>query len=263
MFVPVFALYTFKMKRLSRKTYNEVISATDERKAIALLIFIKNRYKSSVVLNFSYYKLSKLTGLHKSTVKKRLNILGDMELLEFIGKGNKHLLFKKVRAARSNVRLDGLDLSNLKAIETGLQALFIMEEQNRKMYVNHQVIKGTSPKGHLSKSKYREWKKAKKFCTLNGLTEFSDNGISFETLSKRMKTSKSKVASAIELGEKLRLFKRNHNFKVIHSFDSKKDASLCFKHNFQGRLRVIDNNVVYVMCNTYSMLVNHGRKNRL
>lgn len=251
------------MKRLSRKIYNETISNTDLRKSIALLIFIKQRYRSSVVLNFSYYKLSKLTGLHKNTVKKRLNILGEMDLLEFIGRNSQHLLFKSVRAAISNVRLDGLDLSSIKTIERSLQTLFIMEEQNRKMYVNHQVVKGTSPKGHLSKSKYREWKKAKKFCTLNGLTEFNDNGISFETLSKRMKTSKSKVAKAIEFGEKCGVLKRNRNFQVIHSFDSKKEAISCLKHNFKGRLKVVDNNVVYVMCNTYSLLVNHGRKNWL
>lgn len=242
------------MKRLSRKRYNEIISATDERKAIALLIFIKQKFRSSVVLNFSYYKLSKITGLHKNTVKRRLEVLGSMELLDFVGKNNKHLLFKSVRAARSNVRLDGLDLSNIKAIETGLQALFITEEQRRKNYVNHQVIKGTKPKGHLSKSKYREWKKAKKFCTMHGLTEFKDNGISFDTLAKRMKTSKSKVTKAISFGEKIGILRRNHNFKVVCPFDSKMDALLCLKHNFQGRLKVIDNNLVYIMCNTYSVI---------
>lgn len=242
------------MKRLSRKTYNEVISATDERKAIALLIFIKNKYKSSVVLDFSYYKLSKLTGLHKSTVKKRLNILGDMELLDFVGKGNKHLLFKSVRAVKSNVRLDGLDLSNIKAIETGLQTLFIVEEQRRKEYVSHQVFKGTQPKSHLSKSEYRKWKKAKKFCTLHGLTEFNDNGISFNRLASKAKTSKSKITRAIELGEKVGILKRNNNFELFHSFSSKMEASHCLTHNFNGRLRVIDNNVVCIMCNTYSIL---------
>lgn len=81
------------MKRLSRKRYNEIISATDERKAIALLIFIKQKFRSSVVLNFSYYKLSKITGMYKNTVKKRLEVLGSMELLDFVGKNNKHLLF--------------------------------------------------------------------------------------------------------------------------------------------------------------------------
>ena len=233
------------MKRLSRKRYNEIISATDERKAIALLIFIKQKFRSSVVLNFSYYKLSKITGLHKNTVKKRL---------EVVGKNNKHLLFKSVRAARSNVRLDGLDLSNIKTIETGLQALFITEEQRRKNYVNHQVIKGTKPKGHLSKSKYREWKKAKKFCTLHGLTEFKDNGISFDTLAKRMKTSKSKIAKAISFGEKMGILRRKHNFKVVTSFSSHKEAINCLNYNFNNRLRVLNNEVVYIMCNTYSII---------
>lgn len=242
------------MKRLSRKRYNEIISATDKRKAIALLIFIKQKFRSSVVLNFSYYKLSKITGLHKNTVKKRLEVLGSMELLDFVGNNNKHLLFKSVRAAKSNVRLDGLDLSNIKAIETGLQALFITEEQRRKNYVNHQVIKGTKPKGHLSKSKYREWKKAKKFCTLYGLTEFKDNGISFETLAKRMKTSKSKIAKAISFGEKMGILRRKHNFKVVTSFPSHKEAINCLNYNFNNRLRVINNEVVYIMCNTYSII---------
>lgn len=121
-------------------------------------------------------------------------------------------------------------------------------------YVNHQVIKGTKPKGHLSKSKYREWKKAKKFCTLHGLTEFKDNGISFDTLAKRMKTSKSKIAKAISFGEKMGILRRKHNFKVVTSFSSHKEAINCLNYNFNNRLRVLNNEVVYIMCNTYSII---------
>lgn len=94
---------------------------------------------------------------------------------------------------------------------------------------------------------------------MHGLTEFKDNGISFDTLAKRMKTSKSKVAKAISFGEKIGILRRNHNFKVVCPFDSKMDALLCLKHNFQGRLKVIDNNLVYIMCNTYSVIGSNRR----
>lgn len=241
------------MKRLSRKTYREAISDTDERKAISMLIFIKSKYRSSVVLNYTYSKLSQITGMHKSTVKKRLNTLGSMGLLETIGKKNQHLLFKSVRAGKSNVRLDKLDLSSVKSIEIGLQALYIVEEQNQKIYISHRVSKATQPKSNMDSQEYKQWKKAKRYCRQHGLTKFEDNGISIDTLAKRMRTSKSKVMNAIKYGQERSFFVKRNNYKLIQSFEDKNEAHSFLHHNFEGRLRVVGSDVVCVMCNTYAL----------
>lgn len=104
------------MKKISRKIFNENISDADAVKALALLIFVKIKYPTSVVPNFSYYKLKKTTGLHISTLKKRIETLGNMDLLIFVGKYNQHLLFKKIRAQKSNVNFSVEEAMNNKQL---------------------------------------------------------------------------------------------------------------------------------------------------
>lgn len=116
------------MKKISRKIFNENISDADAVKALALLIFVKTKFPTSVVPNFSFYKMKKLTGLHINTIKERMNTLGDMELIDFVGKYNQHVLFKKVRAPKSNVNFSMIDTSSVKSIELGLRALFLQEK---------------------------------------------------------------------------------------------------------------------------------------
>lgn len=120
------------MKKISRKIFNENISDADAVKALALLIFVKTKFPTSVVPNFSFYKMKKLTGLHINTIKERINTLGAMELIDMVGKYNQHMIFKKVRAPKSNVNFSMIDTSSVKSIELGLRALFLQEKVCQK-----------------------------------------------------------------------------------------------------------------------------------
>ena len=73
-------------------------------------------------------------------------------------------------------------------------------------------------------------------------------------VSQTDKFTKDKVAKAISFGEKNGILRRKHNFKVVTSFSSHKEAINCLNYNFNNRLRVINNEVVYIMCNTYSII---------
>ena len=112
------------IKRISRALYNECIDNTDAVKAIAMLIYIKENKKASVVTNFTYKKLSAMTKLSIVVVKKRMDKLKAMGLCEYTDNG-RNIKFLKIRAPKSNVRLDKIDMTSIKSIEIGLRALYI------------------------------------------------------------------------------------------------------------------------------------------
>lgn len=120
------------MKNLSRKFFNENISNSKVLKALELLLFVKVNYKSSTIKDFSYKNLSKITGLCFTTLKKRMAILRELELIEFVGKNKNHLLFKSLRGKKSNINIEALDFSSIKTIEEGLRALFLRKYKSEK-----------------------------------------------------------------------------------------------------------------------------------
>ena len=56
--------------RLKTSLLNSLNNKNGEVKAMALLLFCKNRYTSSTVKDYSYNKLHLCTGLHVNTIKE-------------------------------------------------------------------------------------------------------------------------------------------------------------------------------------------------
>ena len=103
-----------KITKISRKIYMQCISSNDYVKALSLLLFVKSKFPTSVIPNYSTYKLAKLTKLDKATIKKYMDVLGDLELLSFEGKKNDHVRFNKVRNKKTNFSLKIDVFQNLK-----------------------------------------------------------------------------------------------------------------------------------------------------
>lgn len=248
-------LYINIMNKISRKIFADNINDTDAVKALALLIYVKNVNGASVISNFSYNKLAKITKLSRGSIKKRLNTLGNMDLLDFVGRNNNNLLFKRVRAPKSNIDISKIDTTSIKSIELGLRALVIVEIQRQKNYVKQQVVRGTSPKnGRMTKHEYRSFKRANKFCKKRGIKEFTDNGVSYNTLSKRMGVGLNKTSEAIKYGVEKGLFVKNNNIKLYEKtngfaqiiIETSKSNNLFTTHR--------NNNVYIYKCNTYSII---------
>lgn len=231
------------MKYISRKLYNEIISDRDARKAFALLIWVKKNKPCSVIPAYSHYKLSKLTGIHATTIKKYINILFNWGACEFVGKGN--LRFNKVRVKYSNVKIDRIDYSSVKSIERSLCALLIVEVQKRKEYLSQLHKTATDPNRFTSIKKV---KKAKKIVQWRGLKNFSDNGISYRYLTNKLGCSRSKASEAIKEGENLGLFTKTKNVTQIYM---KNALSL---PNYGDFTFARKNNIYIVGANTYSLL---------
>jgi len=239
------------IKRISRELYNECINNTNAIKAIAMLIYIKENHKCSVIKKFTYKRLSIITGLTVYSTKKRMHTLKEMGLYDRINDGN-DIIFKKIRAKISNVRLDKIDMSSIKSIETGLRALYIVEVQRRKDYVKSAVE--LTNKVHNGK----EYKKALKERNrvLRGACKYTDNGISYNYLAKKMNISKKTVSEAIKYGETNGLFKKEHNYNLIKAFNDKHEETCAFNYfkSQKGKVVMIGLNLFCVAANLYSIM---------
>lgn len=72
------------------------------RKAIAFSLFIKTRVKSSAVQRWSINKLHEITGVSACAVRKRIDTLKALGLVEFTGKNNRCLVFKSLKSHTSH-----------------------------------------------------------------------------------------------------------------------------------------------------------------
>lgn len=238
------------IKRISRKIYNDCIDNTDAVKAISMLIYIKENKKCSVINKFSYKKISDITKLSILVVKKRINKLNEMGLLEMID--NNKMKFSKIRAQKSNVRLDMIDMTSVSSIEIGLRALYIIEIQKRKEYVKSAVNVTDNVRNMDEYKKARSIQKQ----VLRGTKTYTDNGISYDYLVKKMNVSKTTISNIIKYGEDNGIFKKKKNFFIIKTFDSFKEAKMAysFLKEDNGKLRINGCSLCLTMANTYILL---------
>lgn len=242
---------------ISRKIYKEIIGDAEALKAIALMLYVKNLFPTSVITNYTDHKLAKITGIHQTTVKKRMSTLADMDLIEYANKKFTHIVFKSIRSKQSkrNIRLSKIDFSSVKSIELGLKAMFICEVQRRKDYIEQQVVKANNPvikKG--DKNGYRAFKRARKFCTLRGISSYSDNGISYKYIANKLNISIASVAKMIKHGEGIGLFNKTNHVSLYATVKgmAKHFVSTIGENNLFCTLR--NNNVYAVSANTYKIL---------
>ena len=202
------------MIRLSRKLYNEIYSDNNSIKAIAMLIFIKNKFRSSVVTKWSYSKLAEVTGLSRNTCKKRLGILSNMGLIKYIGKNNRDMIFGcvKSQSRRSNIRIGNFKGLSINNTEKALKLLFVAEVQSHKDFIIHQVIKLNSEDANITKE---EVKYIKRWAMEHGMVdretlkinkEFEDKGISYKYICSKLHISYSTWSYMIKLAERINVF---------------------------------------------------------
>lgn len=207
------------MKKLSRKIFRENINSSNARKALELYLFVKYQYVSSTINNFTYRKLSAKTGLCYSALKKRINTLKELDLIEFVGKNKQHLLFKNARSKTSNVRLDKLDFTSIEALSDGLCALFLVEVQLQKNYIRQLCA---SKKNAKRGDDIRGINRKLRELGLVGKT-FADNGISYRYLANKLGIGFNKVSALIKFAEKYDMVVKENHSKLV--FDAKKEGT--------------------------------------
>lgn len=239
------------MKGISRKFFNKHISDSKVVKALELYLFVKVRYESfsSTIKDFRYNRLTEETGLCFTTLKKRINILKQLGLVEFIGKDRQHLLFKSLKSKKSNVRIEQIDFSTIKTIGDGLRALFLVEVQVQKEYIRQLMMKYNNP------SKSDDYKAIRREVRKRGLMgkKFEDNGISYKYMAKKLKIGYNKVHELIKCATERGMVAKKRNAHLV--YDANKDGQNAYyvlDFEEDRKHKYVSNNCIYYLgANTY------------
>ena len=185
-------------------------------------------------------------GLSKNTARKRLKKLVEMGLVERVGKNGQHLLFKKARKRHANVIVSRVHYGSVKETELALRAILVCEIQRSKDWLEQRVFEAYAPDGGVP---YMKRKRALRVCRKRGITTFTDNGISWRTISQRLNCSFSIVRQVLDFGEKNLYFKVNRRIverNEVREFLKYSDEQNCFITK-SGR-------IFQAYCNTFTLL---------
>ena len=243
------------MQKIGGYIFTQVTDAK-VRKALALYIYVKNKYPTSTITNFTYKQFTKETGLCYTALKKRIKTLDGLELLQRVGKDNRHLLFKSCKKRHFNVNIGKIDLTSLRTIEDSLCALYIVLVQQRKEYVRQLLATynywRNSDKKYIPKSV--NFKRLDKFVRKRGYDDiyFTDNGLSYFYLANKLHVSYTRVSNSIKTGERQGMFtKRTH----IHVLKRPK-VNGHFDYKFMPKAKnsyATDKGIYIIYANTYHL----------
>ena len=239
-------LYVKRMRHLDKCLYRRCIKDAEAFKALALFVYVKQHKPCSVFPDYNLSKFSSFCGLSKNTTRKRLNKLVEMGLVERVGKNEQHLLFKKARKKHANVIVSRVRYGSVKETELALRAILVCEIQRSKDWLEQRVYEAYSPEGSVS---YTERKRSLGVCRKRGVTTFTDNGISWRTISKRLNCSFFIVRNVLDFGEK------NLYFKVNRRIVERNEVSEFLKYSDEPNCFITKSGRIFqAHCNTFTLL---------
>lgn len=234
--------YAYTRNRMNIKAIRRNIFigiATDKMlvKALSLAVFIKTRYASSCIRNFSYNKLRKLSGLHDSSLKKRIAKLNEYGLIKRVGRNNEHLVVSSIASHnnRRNVDISCIEFSTIKDIENSILAIVVVEMQKRKDYVKHILNCVLDPKST------DEYKRSKRQCRDYGYNgEYKEYGISYKRIAKEMGVCVQKAMRVVKYAVANSFLDVEHRQKQIYvkgamtmdKYVDSRNYTFCTKDNF-------------------------------
>ena len=253
-----------KINRLSRRLFQYVVGDRKRSRAISFAILMKNRKPASVVKDWSYKGLARISELAPGTCKTYVHILLEMGLVSMSTyNGHSYLCFNNLKAHKKTNRgktgyhtpknkdidLGNYDATSVKTIEMTLKALTIVEIQRRKDYAQQCISAKQNPRN------LPEYKKAEKICRARGWdSSFVDNGISYNHIRRQLNCSPNTVNATIQYGEKNGLFtvSRFDPELIYHCPGQAREAVQYLDISYSW---CTDDNVYYQPANRFSLVV--------
>lgn len=189
------------------------------RKAVAFAVFVKAHTRNSIVKDWTINKLHALTGVSAEAVKARIATLRDMELVEEVGIGKKHLVFKSLHShtAHRNIQIKDIEFKQdknlkknayaqeVKNVEHVLTAILLVEIQRRKDFAKQMIQQKQNPRSK------KEYKDAVKVCNNFGFGEnFVNKGISYKFMAAKLGISMFKAVQIVKFAVECKLIKKVH-----------------------------------------------------
>lgn len=176
-------------------------AASQETKAIALLMFLL-KAGHSTMRKFNYNKLAIISGLHHTTVRKRIHLLMEIGLAKIYGH-TLILLSPKSRHAARNINLNQYEKrenpQSVKDYERILSIVIVTQPIRDKEHVKNLIKRRNNP------TSLRQLKRDRQQCRKLGVDDCEDYmelGISYETLAQKAKCSRTHIAKTVKIAAK-------------------------------------------------------------
>lgn len=173
-------------------------ASSQQAKAIALLLFLLQVRKLSTIRKFNYNTLAKISGIHHTTARKRISELRAIGLAK-ISNNTLILLSPKSKHGSRNINLAFFETKEkpktVRDYERIISIVIVTQPIREKEHVKSVIRKRNNP-GSL-----KELKIAKKQCRKLGdenIREYTEYGISYETIARKAKCSRTQTAKIIK-----------------------------------------------------------------
>jgi len=190
------------MKNIRRKIIYEIADSQLKQRAVAFAILLKEKTgNSSVVRQYTPYKVHIMTGVHTNTVKKYVAVLIKMELAYINEKGDLYIRSLSSEKKHRNFDISQFVLDSTKNIYNQLRELLFLIAQAHKDYIKRLLRLRHNPTPKVDFKKVRRL--CKKYCG-NPNAEYEERGISYKKIATYLgccaRTAFSVVSRAVERG---------------------------------------------------------------
>lgn len=211
---------------------------TDIARALALSLWVKNRFMSSTINNFSYNKLHLLTGLHINTIKKRISTLKSLGLVRF---EHGHLVFSPLTSKSKFLSYDFKELQGMAVSPTEKEIMkknkdtekitTLLVRDFEKYLYSLQVVVIQRRKDFVKQTfeslKYpdtlEEYRKAKRICKRYGYHgEYKEFGLSYKRIAKELDVSIQKAFDVVRFAVMNGILAKIRNQKQEYIKNAKK-----------------------------------------
>ena len=193
-------------KNLRYRLVLEMFRSNELLKAVAMSLLVRKRINGNTVRNFTINKLATITGMHATTIKKRLHTLKECGLVSYNGKS---LIFRSLvsRHKQRNVRLAKVAYDKIKDVERSLQAILVAVMQIRKDFVKRTIL--TAHNGRYPKEVKRAQKLSRRYKWGH---DYVERGLGYEKIAKTLRCCKATATKIVNFAIDRSILKKETHY---------------------------------------------------
>lgn len=210
---------------ISRDIYNKAIADKKLLKALAFAISTKSIIRCSVAKHPTMKQLASLVGVSEYRAKWAIDTLIKYDYAEYDERGN--LRFKRLKYKYNNIYLKGINTDSYQSAYMGLHAAAICDLIQKTEFVRQQFITKEKPLRRPTKTQKRQFNRAVRYCNQQGihsLSDFSQNGYSYNLICKKYHFSKREVSAAVKYGVRNNMFSADNTLCVLYENENRNIA---------------------------------------
>lgn len=228
------------IKNLRYSIAVEMLRDRELLRAVAFSLLVRRRVGGNVVRDWSVSGLSAVTGVHWTTVRKRVRVLMERGLAQECGKS---LVLRSLKSRHNgrNIRLAKIAYDTAKGVERSLQTILVALMQLRKDFARR-VIRIA----HAGRT-YKQVRAAQKAARRHGWGhEYVERGLGYAKMAKTLGVCVATAVKIVKFAEKRHILRKKKNQMSVF-------LPLVNKREVKGYTFTTKNYGYKIMANTYEV----------